>query len=249
LEQNKRLTTKEYWTNQGPDYHFEKHKGHPIESLIKKYIPFNPQGSCIEIGSFPGPFLTVLGDLGYTLNGIDFNPMNEKELPRWLKAGGYKVDEFVTTDFFSFDTANRYDAVTSFGFIEHFDNYEEVIAKHAALVQDGGYLVITTPNFRGAVQQWLHRTFDRQNLRLHNTESMQPGKWRSQLEAAGFEVLFSGHFGGFEFWRSPDPLSRVKKKLLWLIWRMIPRLNRLLWFESASLSAHCGIVAKRKQHT
>ena len=247
MEENKRLTTKQHWTNQEEKYQFKKHNGHAIEALIRKFIPPNPLGSCLEVGSFPGHFLPILGDLGYTLNGIDFNPKNKDQLPAWLESEGYKLGEFITEDFLDFDSTLKYDTVMSFGFIEHFSNYEELLAEHAKMVKDGGYLVITTPNFRGMVQRWLHQTFDKRNLQFHNIESMQPGMWQLQLEKAGFEVLFAGHFGGFEFWRSPDPLSAVKKKALWIIWPMVGRVNKLLWFNSSTFSAYCGVVAQKKK--
>ncbi|MEO7522925.1 MAG: hypothetical protein ABIT58_02460, partial [Ferruginibacter sp.] len=68
-----RLTSKEFWTPENPKFQFQRHDGHAIYDLIKKYIPPNENGSCLEIGSFPGPFLSFFGDLGYTLNGVDFH--------------------------------------------------------------------------------------------------------------------------------------------------------------------------------
>lgn len=241
-----RLTTKEQWTRQRDDFEFKKHGQHPVKELIHQYIPANEKGTCLEIGSFPGPFLTVFGDLGYSLNGIDFNPANAHALPDWLKREGYKVNEFVSEDYFNYHTNSRYDVVGSFGFIEHFIDYEAVIASHAKLVEESGYLIVTTPNFRGSIQRWLHGTYDKYNLSLHNLESMQPARWKKQLEEAGFEVLFAGYLGGFQFWRGHESLQGLKKISLWVIWRIISRLNKLLWFESAACSAYCGIVAKRK---
>ena len=115
----------------------------------------------IEIGSFPGPHLATFGDLGYQLNDVDFCVDNEKGLPDWLRKEGFKTGEFSVSDFFEFQPKRQYDVACSFGFIEHFINYEEVIAKHASLVNDKGYLVITTPNFRGLIQNQLNKHFDK----------------------------------------------------------------------------------------
>jgi len=77
MRNDERLTSKEFWTVENQAFKFEKHNRHAIYDPIRKYIPSNKNGNCIEVGSFPGPFLTVLGDLGYTLPGIDFHPKND----------------------------------------------------------------------------------------------------------------------------------------------------------------------------
>jgi 2-polyprenyl-3-methyl-5-hydroxy-6-metoxy-1,4-benzoquinol methylase len=245
MPEKERLTTKQNWIYENPNFIFKRHKDHEIERLIKNYIPIKTDGNCIEIGSFPGPFLTMFGDLGYTLNGIDFHPKNEKDLPEWLQSQGYKVDEFKTVDFFEYTTAKKFDVVASFGFIEHFENYKEVILKHAGLVNENGYIIITTPNFKGWIQRWLHKTFDKNNLELHNLESMQPKIWASLLAENGFEIKYQGFFGGFLFWRSIEQMNIFKKKILWIIVRVIPRLRKVIWFESKAFSGFCGLVAKK----
>lgn len=245
VDKNNRLTTKEFWTAPNPAFAFERHQDHAIERLIKKFIPRTERGECLEIGSFPGTFLAAFGDLGYTLHGVDFHPCNEKELPEWLRVQGFKTGDFVTEDFFNFTTQKKYNVVCSFGFIEHFGNYEDVILRHLALVEDDGFIVITTPNFRGSVQRWLHQTFDQRNLAWHNLESMQPDKWAAFLEMHGYKIEFKGYLGGFIFWRENDPMSSLKRKAHWFISRLIPRINRLLWFELKAISGYCGVVAKK----
>lgn len=246
MPERDKLTSREYWVNEEQEHVFSRHYGHGIDTFIKKYIPPVKSGDCIEIGSYPGPFLASFGDLGYTLNGIDFHPRNKDKVPQWLQSLNFPTASFVTEDFFEYSTTKKFDVVASFGFIEHFQNYEAVILKHAALVNENGYLLITTPNFRGFIQHWLHKTFDKANLSLHNRSSMQPGKWAALLEENGFEVIYKGHFGDFWFWRATEKMSPLKRRAIWFIERIIPRLRKLLWFQSSIFSAYCGIVAKRK---
>lgn len=241
-----RLTDESFWISDEETV-FSKHDpNHDIYKLIRNYIPSNKEGHCLEIGSFPGPFLAAFGDLGYTLSGIDFHPGNEKELPEWLQRQGYKTGKFSSTDFFSVVPEPIYDVVCSFGFIEHFTNYQSVIADHAAFLKPGGLLLITTPNFAGGIQYWLHKNFDAKNLSHHNIESMQPMAWRNQLEQKHFEVIFSGYTGNFWFWRGSEKFKPFKTAILWSIERIIPRLRKILKFESRSFSAYCAIVAKKK---
>ncbi len=241
-----RLSTQEFWvSDRGYNFNFQRHTGHAYDKLILKYIPDTKNGTCLEIGSYPGPHLTTFGDLHYTLNGVDFNPDNAKGLPAWLKKEGFKVGHFAAEDLFQFKTDELYDVVCSFGFIEHFINYEEVIQRHIDLTKINGYVLITTPNFRGRIQYWLHKTFDKENLSIHNVKSMRPDLWANQLEENGFEILYQGYFGGFWFWKGKPHLTWVKRKLIWIIERIIIRVRPLFRFESAAFSAHCGIVARK----
>jgi hypothetical protein len=241
-----KLTDLEYWQINESNVIFKRQSiGHGIDVFIQKYIPITTIGSAIEIGSYPGPHLATLGDLGYELNGIDFCPDNAIRLPMWLKKEGFTIGEFWVNDFFEFNCERKFDVVCSFGFIEHFLNYDEVITKHANLVNQGGYLLLTTPNFRGKVQQFLHRYFDKGNLAVHNLDSMQPDIWAKQLTVAGFEILYKGHFGGFWFWRGDENLSFTKRIIIGIIERLIPRLRKLVSADSESTSAYCGIVARK----
>lgn len=248
--ENNRLSSKEFWiADRGSDFEFRRtENNHSYDLLIKKYIPPVTQGTVLEIGSYPGTHLTTFGLLGYTLNGVDFNPDNAKGLPAWLQSEGFKTGYFTNDDFFEYQPVELFDVVSSFGFVEHFENYGEVIQRHLDLTKPGGYVVITAPNFYGFIQHWLHKTFDKENLSIHNVYSMQPDVWAKQLEEQGWEILYAGYFGGFWFWKGKPQLGWFKQKAIGLIERIIIRLRPLLWFESKAFSAHCGIVARKKNN-
>ncbi|MEO6490548.1 MAG: class I SAM-dependent methyltransferase, partial [Ferruginibacter sp.] len=188
MKDQEKLTSIDFWVDNKHEHIFSRHDGHGIDEFIRKYIPASKNGSCLEIGSFPGPFLATFGDLGYVLNGVDFHPDNKDKVPAWLNSLNFSTGSFDTQDFFEYNTPERFDVVASFGFIEHFSNYEEIILKHAGLVKKNGYLLITTPNFKGWLQHFLHKTWDRTNLSYHNLQSMQPEKWAALLERSGFQV-------------------------------------------------------------
>lgn len=242
-----KLTSQEYWINSYGQPRFEYSKNHDISKLLLKYLPKNAQGRCIEIGSFPGSYLAVVGTMGYELNGIDFHPLNISALPDWLLDQGFKTGHFSNEDFFAIKGYNNFDVVMSFGFIEHFKNYKEVILNHTTFVKNGGYLIITTPNFRGWIQYLLHSIFDKKNLQRHNIQSMNPFKWKNILEENGFEILYHGYFGNFWFWADlGDERGRFNKFALKQTMRIVKVLRKILFFNSVSFSAYCGIVARLK---
>lgn len=246
-----RLTDEKYWSDGYGEHPLGEAKSGALVNFLRDHLRDGKNKSCLEIGSFPGSYIPVIGRMGYQLNGIDFNKRNADELPKWLLSMGLPVGEFWSGDFFEFINTHpdRYDLVCSFGFIEHFENYEEVIKLHVDLVKPKGRIIITTPNFRGWMQWLPRRLLDLENLKKHYLKSMSPLEWRKILESNGFEVIFSGWFGKYEFWVDPSQ-KRTKWKLflLKIVNRIIFNLNKIIkktGKDSKSYSAFCGIVAER----
>ncbi|MCP5124397.1 MAG: class I SAM-dependent methyltransferase [Gammaproteobacteria bacterium] len=221
--------------------------GHRLRPLVKTYIPKKENGDCIEIGCSPGGFLTLFGDLGYTLHGIDFDPRIQNELPQWLIKNGYKPGEFIINDFTIHSFAMQYDVVYSLGFIEHFTNWADILLRQADLVKEGGYLLIGTPNYAGFFQRLLHKLFENENYMTHVTLSMNPELWRNLLEAIGFRVIFAGTVGAFDLWtRGTETLPRITQELLWTVEKLRPTLSAIEESSLYAMSPYLAIVAQRE---
>lgn len=221
--------------------------GDAVRNWIEREVP-RAQGErhALEIGCFPGRYLTVIGTLGYVVHGIDLTPAVERMKPA-LDAMGLNTGDFSHADFLLHTPQRHYDLVCSFGFIEHFRDWRGMIERHADLVAPGGMLVLETPNFRGWVQWLLHRTLDATNLRRHHLAAMQPQEWARMLRERGFEIVSHGYLGSFDFWSDSPPPNAVQ--------RMLHRLLRVTgpWLRrrepgSAALSPYCVLIA-RKPHT
>lgn len=241
------LTDKEYWIQ---SYRVDEFAEYDADNahfrLLFRFVRPEAIRSVIEVGSYPAPFLAALGRYGWELNGIDFHPDNSTKVPAWLESRGYKVGTFVSEDFLEFTPSRQYDLAYSLGFIEHFTNFRDVIVKQAKLVKPGGYIFITTPNFRGFVQRWTHYFLDRQNLERHYLPSMNPSLWAEVLEREGFSVLYAGYFGQIGFWvdhlAKRSPLGRFCVKLInHLFWN----IRKVYKGDSRFFSVFCGLVAVR----
>jgi 2-polyprenyl-3-methyl-5-hydroxy-6-metoxy-1,4-benzoquinol methylase len=247
-----RLTDEKYWSDSYGQVAFHDQRDHSVAHFLQQYLADGHGKTSLEAGSFPGAFIPTIARKGYLVHGVDFNKGNATDLPKWLKSLGLSVGEFWIADFFDFirDDAKRFDLVCSFGLIEHFENFDEVIKAHGALVKPGGQLVLTTPNFRGWMQYLPHRLFDNDNLKKHYLPSMNPSKWKKLLEDNGFEVVYAGYFGGYAFWsdRRADE-GAFNKMMFKLTSRGISQFNKLfrkLGLQSQSFSAFCGLVARKK---
>ena len=171
----------------------------PVRIWLESHLPAG-SGSALELGCYPGRYLAVLGELGYELNGADLTPDVETVLPQWMRKSGYRTGEFVRADVWTHDFKRQFDVVASFGLIEHFEKWPELLCRHAHLVNKGGWLAVTTPNFRGGIQQFLHGWLDRDNLARHNLHAMEPQAWTNIVKPLGFNTVFCGYFGRFDFW-------------------------------------------------
>lgn len=171
-----------------------------FKDLFDRYL--TPNGTCFEVGCYPGNFLIYLGKrFGYVVSGIDTTPYVTSRLPEHIVHNGVKIGEFYQQDFLTFESDKVYDVVCSFGFLEHFHNTEEVIEKHIRLVKPGGTLVLSCPNFRG-LNYILYRLLDPATLRPHVIAAMNLRRWRRALERNGMAIQYQGYYrtAGFHAW-------------------------------------------------
>lgn len=250
MAENKNLFEQARWNTTYSNRTFEPATdSDPIVTLLRHHLPGGP-GNAIEIGCCPGSYLVHLGYLGYTISGIDLSP-SVHDTKQAMMDCGVACGDFFEIDFFEFckDRSRRYDAVVSFGFVEHFTKFEKVFFHHAELVADGGYLIVTFPNFLGHLQFALHSLLDADGMQRHNTEAMNVARYQKIAEAMDFEVLFSGYFGGFNFWSS-TPLEKRNSKELLSLDLGIATLNacKAVAGDNPAWSQYGGIVAKKRAH-
>lgn len=248
---NERRTTPEYWARSYDGVEpLKSYDPGDIERWMRKYIPPVREGetkTCLEIGCYPGAYLAAFADMGYVVSGIDFCD-KVGLLPEALAERGGRVGKFWCEDFFTFDPPTTFDVVYSVGFVEHFENYEEVIARQARLVGDGGYLVVQIPNFAGTFQHWLHYHFDRAGYRRHYIPSMHVNEWPNILKPEEFEILYVGYFGKFLFWISCNPkeLGYLKRMALRAMHTFRLRFGGYLPENKKAYAPFGGLVARRR---
>lgn len=173
-------------------------------SLLINWLTFqlkkiSPQKNCLEVGCFPGGFLRFFSRNGYVVSGIDLTP-RVTELPLAFKKDRIEFDNIYYDNFFTFDNNKKYGIVCSFGFIEHFLDWKNVLLRMDKFVAPDGYLIVCCPNFSGFFQRMIHFLLDYENYKLHEVKSMDPIKWKNYLIKIGYTDVYSGHIGGFDYW-------------------------------------------------
>lgn len=196
----KSVANKAYWNNHWEKTNFEiAPTNHPVRQWIEKEISSTKGDSCLEIGCYPGKFLAVFGEKGYTLHGIDSFVGTESLLPTWLRNKGYKVGTFYQLDFLHFKTPNLYDVVYSFGFIEHFKDWQGILYKHVELAKTGGNIIIEVPNLKSPLYYFLYKLFEPNVLENHEMSAMDLEAIRKVLEKKGCKIQVADYIGVFYF--------------------------------------------------
>ena len=242
---NETIVDQQYWDSGYEKTRLEPStKDDPVRCWLEKHIPLS-QGTALELGCFPGRYLVVLAMLGYEVHGIDLTPRIQTELKDWLLANGCRAGEFIRADVTTHVFEKKYDVVCSFGLIEHFTNWKELLIAHARLVKSGGVLAVSTPNFRGFIQQSLHQFLDSKNLSMHNLDAMDRKQWADIIQPLGFEIISAGYFGGFDFWVGAEDRNLLQRGIIRLIREASPILGSLLPSRISAYSAYCGLIARR----
>lgn len=225
----------------------------PQHDLLKKYLKKDPQKTCIEIGAFPG---TILGyfakEYHYQPTALDF--LQDLNLIRAnMQYNGINNCEIIQADFTEWVPAKLYDVVCSFGFIEHFECYTEIIKKHYDILKPGGLMIITVPVLHG-LQLWIRQLLYKKKhyrkiIKSHNTKIMRLRELKrvvfGLLEA---EKLEARYYRGMTIWFKMDQVTTRT----WLIplykgLKFVEKVISLLNISHALISPEIIIIA-RKPH-
>lgn len=216
-----------------------------VRNWIERFLPDTP-GSCLELGCFPGRYLAAIAEHGYEIHGIDRTPRVVDDLPRWFEDKEYQTGSFAQGDVFEHAFDRSFDLVCSFGLIEHFEDWPALVRIHAKLVAPGGLLLLTAPNFRGTIQRFLHGWLDGDNLREHNLNAMIPSEWGAIVRTMGFEIVFQGHFGRFDFWMGDLEEMSFSQRAGRAFMRRMKAVGRFLPEGPEAWTPYCGLVARKQ---
>lgn len=200
---SKKLTTQEYWEN-----YYNKNYGNKehIVSVCSYYDNFwnkllntsDSGNSIIEIGGFPGRYLAYLSSK-YNLvpTCLDFNS-DSTQIEATFNVMGVTDYHILQKDFIKFMPNETYDFVISNGFIEHFENFEEILDLHLRYLKTDGKLFVMIPNKRYLRKIYGHLC-DYNNLKAHNLKSMKLKVFREFAKRNNLKINTLQYYGGFPY--------------------------------------------------
>ncbi len=247
----KRLTNKNYWEN------YYSKSSVSIENLVigKTYDHYwdlifkSDLKTVIEIGAFPGRYLTYVADK-YKLEPTAFDFQTDLSIiNEYFKLCNIKKYEIISADFFDYSFDKRFDLVMSIGFVEHFENFNQVLKMHCELVNDDGYIFIQVPNKR-YLRYFYGFIADYENLKAHNLKVMNKRVFSSVLNEMGFELLAIDYTGPFQFTLHNYNGRKNFRFLIYKLFRLIFKtfgLNKIVEkFPSKFWSASIVVVGRKK---
>jgi 2-polyprenyl-3-methyl-5-hydroxy-6-metoxy-1,4-benzoquinol methylase len=223
MSQDNKLTTQGFW-NEYWNIRLEKKSkrkigilGREIHRVFDTYLPNDPSLHILEIGGAPGEYLLYLAQkFGYHAHSMDYSEIGNMKTKELFNNQGIEVTIHEQDIFVSQENPLQFDIVYSLGFIEHFDNIENVIDRHLAFLKPGGILLLGVPNLSG-IYHWFLKYLSPSHDKSHNLSVMDIDNWETFEKRCQLKIIYKGYIGGFE------PL--IMKKL-----HVVNSLNKFLYF-------------------
>lgn len=240
MKENNSITDKEYWDKYWKNYQYDKI---PKKVVFERFMPKLTRGiNFIEIGGFPGVNAAYFYRRGIRdVTILDFH-INKEIVRNFEKINDLPEGtiQCIDNDFFAFSSEKKYDVVFSSGFIEHFEDTRDAIARHIDLLSEKGQLLIIIPNFLG-LNGKLQRRFDRENLDSHNLQSMKISYLKEIMQSFNLYDVSVGYLGKPMVWLEPKPENQKRRK--WV--KMLSYALKLFPVKGKLLSSYIAIYARK----
>jgi len=172
-----------------------------IDKVFKKYLPKNSDFKFLEIGCSPGRWLIYFNnEFNYQITGVEYTEIGAKLSRENLKTSNI-AGNMLNEDIFRASLPKEsFNVVFSYGFLEHFQDSENVIKTHWNLIKKGGYIILIIPNFKNSINYLVQRLIDKENIKKHKLISAENLKEYFNNSIADGEILFSGYAGIYYPW-------------------------------------------------
>lgn len=222
-------------------------KNYPFSDIFINNFSKNNTGKFIEIGGFPGYFAIYFRKyLNFKSSLLDY-VIDRKTIAKLLKFNELEINDIniLEKDFFKYKTTKKYDVVFSSGFIEHFENFSNVIKKHWQLTNKNGTMLIILPNLLG-LNGHIQLLFDPNNLNIHNLQSMDIknlDKIVNKLKPKKYEI---NYYGGLSIWLEDLENKTIFHKIMVYSIYILGKVIKMLGLNSKFTSPFIYILAKKK---
>lgn len=208
---------------------------------VARIRTFVPEGRMLEVGCGFGYFLRAASQAGYEVFGVDASERAVAESRRHFPE---RVFQGAVADVAAL-AAHRFDVIFAAHLIEHISDPRPFVRDLAARLDDGGHLVLVTPNLHSLLARLSGRRWVSFKVPEH-VVFYQPETIRALLADCGLDVVAIDP--AYQFYRLPFLMSRVRQllrpadRLLPPFERWGPLRGRIVRVTSGSLR----VIARRR---
>ena len=142
IEANNESFWSDHWKTQNTNQQMSSAKNSELIPIFKKYLP--KHGKILEAGCGQGAYVNALKELGYDIEGIDFDSKTIENSKKIFPELPIKVGDVFKTNF----PNNYLHAYISLGVIEHYEsNFENPIKEAGRILRQDGLIMISVPYF------------------------------------------------------------------------------------------------------
>ncbi len=230
----------------------------PVSRHIRDFViphieRLGPAPAVVEVGCGGSVWLPYFRKvLGWRAAGVDYSPRGCALARRVLNRAGVDVPIHCCDLFAPLpELIEAFDAVVSFGVVEHFVPTSHVISAMARFIRPGGVVVTMVPNmvgWLGALQKQLNRSIYEQHVPL------SPALLADAHADAGLEVFESRYVSTADFYVGIEGGTEVAPLAARVAFKTMRSLSKVLWLaenlscpvpSTARLSPYVGCVARR----
>jgi len=197
------------------------------DSLLKELISGSASPSrLLEIGCAPGRWMVYFHkNLGLDVWGIDYSKRGVDVTRQNLE--DQRISAVVVEgDFLQYEFPVRFDAVVSFGVIEHYKDPVPLIRKCHEDLKDGGICVCSIPNIASGFYGGLQRLIDRPVWEKHAPYNLED-LMKFFLDS-GFDGIQGTYYGSFNLgvvnvsrFPAPEPFMFALNLVSHLLYRSV----------------------------
>lgn len=181
----------EHWSKQDINLQMQAAKKSELIFLFKKYLP--QKGKILEAGCGQGIYVNALKELGYEIEGIDFDKTTVEQVNKNFSNLNIKVG-----DVFNLKYPNNYfSGYISLGVIEHYENnWKMPIIEARRVLNPRGILFLAVPylNYSRRLVNFF-KVFFRKRPGKFYQYLFKPKEIRQAVELEGFEWIATDYYG------------------------------------------------------
>mgnify|MGYP003756382335 CR=1 FL=1 len=201
MDKKEKLSSMEYWDNilskaKIPfEVNLKQYSVWLIDSFFREFIRKENYKTLLEVGAGSSAWLPYLAkEYNLTVSGIDYSEPGCKICEENLKILGINYDEVICKDIFQWQGGKKYDIIISLGFIEHFNNPDEVVQIIRKHLNQRGLIITVIPNLLG-IGSIITKYFLPEVYKIHKKISID--KLKNVHEKAGLTTLKNNYAGFF----------------------------------------------------